>query len=307
VLAVVLGVGACNLTGRALRWRPPEGGALWRDVRAVGALGGEVPESSGLAPSARHPGLFWTLNDSGNDAELVAIDDRGATRGRVRLEGVENRDWEAMGVGPCPAGRCVVVGDVGDNLALRSEVRLLRVAEPPLPAGAAPGAVLAGAVEQLPFRYPDGPRDVEALFVAPDSSVWVLTKRPSWRTVRAQPVRLYRLPASAWRAGVAAPVVAEAMGTLPVFPGRRNGREWVTDAALSALRPDGGRLLAVLTYGTIHLFRADAVTGRPGARVARCALPIPEHDPEAIAWRPDGSLLLTNEGTGSTVYTGWCP
>jgi hypothetical protein len=262
VLAVVLGVGACNLTGRALRWRPPEGGALWRDVRAVGALGGEVPESSGLAPSARHPGLFWTLNDSGNDAELVAIDDRGATRGRVRLEGVENRDWEAMGVGPCPAGRCVVVGDVGDNLALRSEVRLLRVAEPPLPAGAAPGAVLAGAVEQLPFRYPDGPRDVEALFVAPDSSVWVLTKRPSWRTVRAQPVRLYRLPASAWRAGVAAPVVAEAMGTLPVFPGRRNGREWVTDAALSALPPTGG---GCSRCSPTAPFTCSAPTRSPGA------------------------------------------
>jgi hypothetical protein len=280
---------------------------LWRAVQAVGVLGEEVPESSGLAPSARHAGVYWTLNDSGNDAELVAIDGRGATRGRVRLEGVDNRDWEAMGVGPCPAGQCVVVGDVGDNTAMRAQVRLLRVAEPPLPAAGAPGVVPAAAVEQLPFRYPDGPRDVEALFVAPDSSVWVVTKRPSWRTVRAQPVRLYRLPPSAWRAAGTTPVVAEPMGTLPVFPGRRNGREWVTDAALSERRPDGGRLLAVLTYGTIHLFRADAETGRPGGRVARCALPIPEHDPEAIAWRPDGSLLLTNEGTGSTVYTGWCP
>jgi hypothetical protein len=307
LLATVVAVGACNLSGRALRWRPPTGGAVWRGVEALGTLGPEVPESSGLAPSARQPGTYWTLNDSNNDPELVAIDGRGATVARVPLSGVVNDDWEALGSGPCPSGTCLVVGDVGDNLGRRPVVRLLRLAEPALPP--VPGGVMPPVreVEVLAFRFPDGPRDVEALYVAPDTSVWLITKRPAWWALRARPARLYRLPAAAWRRPGGDPAVAEAAGTLPVFPGRRNAREWVTDAALSGAQRDGGRLLAVLTYGTIHLFRADPVTGRPGPRVARCPLPIPEHDPEAMAWRPDGSLLVTTEGEGSPVYAGWCP
>jgi hypothetical protein len=305
--AVVVVVGACTLSGRALRWRPPAEGPAWRGVVVVGALGPEVPESSGLTPSARQPGLYWTLNDSGNEPEVVAIDVRGATRARVRLDGVENEDWEALGMGPCPSGTCLVVGDVGDNMARRPVVRLLRFPEPALPAPPGEAMRVQREVELLRFRFPDGPRDVEALYVAPDGAVWLITKRPAWWALRARPARLYRLPAAAWRAPGAAPVVAEAAGVLPVYPGRRNAREWVTDAALSGVQRDGGRLLAVLTYGTIHLFRADPVTGRPGARVARCPLPLPEHDPEAIAWRPDGSLMVTNEGERSTVYAGWCP
>jgi len=303
LLAVALLAGACQLSQQAFRWSPPDPRGALREVVPLGALGEELPESSGLAPAAREPGVYWTHNDSGNDPLLFAITDAGRTVARVRVPGSAldegDADWEALGAGPCPRGDCLVVGDVGDNFARRPQVRLLRVPEPAL------GDTVVREVDVLAVRYPDGPRDVEALYVAPDTSVWLVTKRPAWRAPRGRPARLYRVPAAAWRD--TAPVVAEFAGTLPVVPGRRNAREWITDAALSPLRPDGTRLLAVLTYGTVHLFRADPVTGRPGARVGRCPLPIPEHDAEAVAWRPDGTLLLTNEGEGSTVYAGRCP
>lgn len=297
---------SCSLSARAWRWGPA-GGPAWRGVTPLGTLEASIPESSGLAPSARTPGAYWTLNDSGNDADLFAIDSAGRVLSRVRLDGVDNGDWEALGTGPCPQGTCLYVGDVGDNFSRRPAVRLLRVPEPDVAAMGRRGAVAPGEVERLTLRYPDGARDVEALFVAPDTAVWLVTKRPDWLAVRARPARLYRIPPAAWRAAGGGGAVAEPAGRLPVVPGRRNAREWITDAALSPPRPEGTRRLAVLTYGTIHLFEADARTGRPGRRVGRCALPIREHDPEAIAWRPDGSLLLTNEGTRSTVYAGWCP
>ncbi|MBU6365818.1 MAG: hypothetical protein KJT01_06365 [Gemmatimonadetes bacterium] len=323
VVATVGVVAACNLSQRAMRWSFPGAPGAMREVVAVGTLDAEIPESSGLTPSGRQPGVYWTHNDSDNPAVLHAVDGAGRTVARVRLPELPEADWEAVGGGPCPAGHCLVVGDVGDNLARRTSVRLLRLPEPPVadaPMAAADtagdtesgAASSADRVEVLAVRYPDGARDVEALYVAPDTSVWLVTKRPIWWALRGRPARLYRVPASAWGAArvggkASEGVVAEFAGTLPVVPGRWNAREWITDAALSPVRPDGARRLAVLTYGTVHVFAADPLTGRPGARLGRCPLPIAEHDPEAVAWREDGALLVTNEGRRSTVYAGRCP
>lgn len=317
-MATVGVVAACNLSQRAMRWSFPGAPGAMREVAAVGTLDAEIPESSGLTPSGHLPGVYWTHNDSNNPSVLFAVDGAGRTLTRVRLPELPEADWEAVGGGPCPAGHCLVVGDVGDNAARRTSVRLLRLPEPPVAAVSTANAAEAGAatsadrVEVLTVRYPDGARDVEALYVAPDTSVWLVTKRPTWWALRGRPARLYRVPASAWGAGRgggegAAPVLAEFAGTLPVIPGRRNAREWITDAALSPVRPDGARRLAVLTYGTVHVFAADPLTGRPGVRLGRCPLPIAEHDPEAVAWREDGALLVTNEGRRSTVYAGRCP
>jgi len=303
LLAVVL-IGACNLSARALAWRvstdlPPVSG-----IEPVGRLGDDaISESSGLTPSGTLPGLFWTLNDSGHEPRLFAIEPTGAVRGSLIIPGATNTDWEAMAQGPCPTGRCVYVGDVGDNMARRDRVIIWRVPEPDTPPPwSTPAEPLVRALE---VHYVDGPRDVEALYVAPDTSLWLITKRPAHRWLPSrEPVRLYRVPGSAWTSS--AQVTADRVGTLPIVPGQLSARDWVTDAALSAPHADGTRQLAVLTYGSIHVFAADPVTGRPGQRLAHCALPIDEHDAEAVAWLPDGRLLVTNEGTRSLLYAGRC-
>jgi len=297
-------IGACNLSARALAWRvstdlPPVSG-----IEPVGRLGDDaISESSGLTPSGTLPGLFWTLNDSGHEPRLFAIEPTGAVRGSLIIPGATNTDWEAMAQGPCPSGSCLYIGDVGDNMARREPVTVWRIPEPiGLPPWAAPAD---SAVRRLDLRYADGSRDVEAMYVAPDTSLWFITKRPVHRWIPSRdPVRVYRVPAAAWiRGGL---VTADRAGTLPIVPGQLSAREWVTDAALSPLHPDGTRRLVVLTYGFVHIFEADPATGRPGRRTGRCALPIDEHDPEAIAWLPDGRLLLTNEGRHSLLYTGRC-
>ena len=317
-------VAACNLSARAMAWRLPTSGPLWQGVVPLGALPLAVPESSGLVASLRTEGVYWTHNDSGHEPAVYAIDETGGLLQTVAMPGVPDRDWEALGAGPCPAGQCLYVGDVGDNLGQRDLIHLLRLAEPAVARGAAsaPARIVAPFVEVLAIRLPDRPRDVEALYVAPDTSVWLITKRPDWFTLRGSPARMYRVPAAAWQSArrigasresdrpdgpPAAVITAEPAGRLPVTPGRYSAREWITDASLSPPVADGSRLLAVLTYGTLYVFEADRATGRPGKRVGRCRLPIPEHDPEAVTWRPDGRLLLTNEGAGSTIYAGRCP
>ena len=56
-------------------------------------------EASGLAASRRTDGLIWTHNDSGGEPVLFALGTDGALRGKVRLEGVTNEDWEDLASG----------------------------------------------------------------------------------------------------------------------------------------------------------------------------------------------------------------
>ena len=51
-------------------------------------------ETSGIAVSHRTPGMIWTHNDSGGEPVLFALNADGSLRGKVRVEGVTNYDWE---------------------------------------------------------------------------------------------------------------------------------------------------------------------------------------------------------------------
>ncbi|VAX19112.1 hypothetical protein MNBD_IGNAVI01-2275, partial [hydrothermal vent metagenome] len=62
----------------------------------------EINEASGIAASRKNPGLFWTHNDSGDNARLFAFDSLGRHRGEFLLAGIQNRDWEDIAIGPGP-------------------------------------------------------------------------------------------------------------------------------------------------------------------------------------------------------------
>src|SRR5574338_720658 len=154
-----------------------------------------LEESSALVVSTAHAGVLWTLNDSGNPAELFAVDTSGGLIGRLRVTGARNYDWEALASGPCPAGlpggragTCLYVGDIGDNGRERRYVTIYRVREPD-PSRDTTVPVL----DSLRFVYPDSARDAESMVVARNGDIWIVSKE------RIRTPRLYRLPASAWR------------------------------------------------------------------------------------------------------------
>ena len=64
-----------------------------------------ITESSGLAVSARHPGVLWTHNDGGSSAQVVAVDRRGESVARVTLAGVDPYDPESLAPGVDGTGR----------------------------------------------------------------------------------------------------------------------------------------------------------------------------------------------------------
>lgn len=302
VLGLLLAATACGrvASGNDRQWVVPGEPAL-RGLVQVGAFADpQLREASGSVPSASEPGVFWSQNDSGNDAVLFAYDSAGTSRGRVVVTGAKNTDWEAIAPGPCPTGRCLYIGDIGDNFAVRRDVSVLRVPEPSTAEGR------TARPQRLRVQYAGGARDVEAMWIAPDSSIWFASKRPAKDVAgRARPSRLFRVSSPDWSGRRTAR--AELVDSLPIVPVGSISRDWVTDAALSPAGPDGRRRLAVLTYGSVYIFDADPDTGRPGAPLARCAVPPGETQTEGISWLPDGRVLLVTEGRSGRLYAGYCP
>jgi Tol biopolymer transport system component len=132
-----------------------------------------LEEVSGLAFSRKHPNLMYIHTDSGGEAAVYLMDSLGNELGKLELEGVENRDWEEIAVGPGPNGQSYVfVGEIGDNLAKHGEVIVYRFPEP--------NRIQSGkvAVEAAILTYPKGARDAETMMVDPlDGRIYILSKR----------------------------------------------------------------------------------------------------------------------------------
>ena len=151
------------------------------------------------------------------------------------------------------------------------------------------------AVERLRVRYPDRPRDVEALFVDGQGDHAPHQQGPDGR-LRPLPNPGILLGQAIGRRGVARDLADRAPG--------RVGR-LVTDAALS---PDGRRV-AVRTYQEIYLFD---LTGDGAIRPegVACSLGGLELQGEGVAWLDGSTLVLTSEGllgVPGTVSVGRCP
>ncbi|GAA3647375.1 hypothetical protein ACG5V6_12685 [Streptomyces chitinivorans] len=262
VLAGTTGVaGAAGAAGEAWAADPAADGFTIEDER--------ITESSGLAASRAHPGVYWTHNDSDDGPYVYAIDGRtGETVATVTLAGITPRDVEAVSVGP---DGDVYVGDIGDNFGGRwPEVWIYRFAEPEKLADQ------AVEVTRHSVRYADGPRDAESLAVHPVTGrVYIVSKHRDGGALYAGPEKL---PAS----GAATFTRVADIGL------------WATDAAFS---PDGTRL-AVRGYfgGTMYAWE----DGGP-RELGRLTVPV-QRQGESVTFTPDGrTLLYGTEGERSPV------
>ncbi|MEE2036602.1 hypothetical protein Q8791_05110 [Nocardiopsis sp. CT-R113] len=232
-----------------------------------------ISESSGIAPSALHEGVWWTHNDSGeHPSEVYAVDGSGQTLATIAL-GLERRDWEAVAVAEGPDGApSVFVADIGDNFGGSwAEYRVYRFPEP---------EVLAdGVVEPvtLTFTYADGGRDAESMMIDPrDGRMYVVSKEFSGG--------LYAAPEVLDPEGAN---VLERIDSAPLF---------ATDAAFG---PDGTRYVIRTYWGATVYDSTDGVPGRP---LGSFDLPESEQG-ESVAFTPDGTALMAGtEGLNAPVW-----
>lgn len=160
--------------------------SLFEKGVSFGQVEDRLHEASGLVESVANPKYLWTLNDSGNPAEVFLIDQTAKTKLVCKLAGINNRDFEdiAIGAGPDSTKNYVYVADIGDNLA-RYKVKLIyRFVEPTIEAEK---EIIISTFDTLQITLPDGVRDSETLMLEPGSNdMYIVSKLED-------SVRVYRL------------------------------------------------------------------------------------------------------------------
>ncbi len=258
-----------------------------------------LPEASGIAVSSRTPSVLWVLNDSGNDANLIAFDTDLDTYRTVSIQGVRNRDWEDLESFVFAGEPWLLIADVGDNDARREEVFLHLLPEP------REDADKARIVVTLAVRYSQGAADVESVAVDPRRrAIYLLTKRES-------PPVLHEVPLPALDVSGRYAVEAQVMGAVESIPlpsdeelsrYPRFGRFRHQPTAMS-LSPDGS-LIAVMTYRGAYLAELPATqTWLEALNNNLCAVSTPAlRQGETIVLGADTQLYLTSEGAGAPLY-----
>jgi hypothetical protein len=268
------------LAGQATDWRVV---APVRVSQAVILADTRLLESSGVALSRSIPGVLFTINDSGNDPIVYATDTTGRSIGAWLVPQATNRDWETITVGPCPSGSCIYLGDTGDNRELQASVRIYRIPEP-AQLGPFLSEVSTGStnLDSLVLQYPDGPHDVEAMYLDDAGAIYLVSKG------RTKGVLVFRIPPTAWSGP--GTVTADLLDSLPL-PSRNSG-DWVTDAA----RLPGTSRVVVRTYNTLYFFEMNQDGGLRATEPAKaCDVTGLETQGEGVDWLDSKRQVLTSE------------
>ncbi|MEU9150054.1 WD40 repeat domain-containing protein [Streptomyces sp. NPDC048417] len=229
-----------------------------------------ITESSGLAASHLHPGIYWTHNDSDDGPYIYAVDSAtGKTVATVTLSGIGRpRDVEAISIGP---DNQIYVGDIGDNLdGSWPYVWIYRLPEPK----ALENQTIRAT--QYIVKYANGARNAESLVVHPKTGrVYIIDKKEDGG-------HLYEGPATLSSSGTN---IFKPVATVDL---------WATDAAFS---PDGKQLAVRGYLGGIYY----DWNGGKIKRAGRLDVPLQKQG-ESVSYSADGTrLMYGSEGSDSPV------
>lgn len=262
--ALVLSILACgpwaSRGGRCL----PEG--------SLKTLPAELREASGVAASRRHAGVYWTVEDSG-PGMLRAVDADGTLLGSVEVPGGLGRDREALALGPCGSGDCLYVADVGDNARVRSSLAVYRIPEPD------PADDRTDPPDVFRFSLPDGPRDIEAVFLLPGERLHLVSKGG------AHPPTVYRYP------GELRPEAGFLQAVQRLDTGPRGLPNQITGADASA----DGSVVVLRTYRGLAAHRIVDDTLATAPELSVDLLTLREPQGEGVALAPEGRIVLVGE------------
>ena len=307
------------------------GGPLQGDVTTVlsGYLeSSAIDELSGLAASYKNPGVFWAINDSGNRAELFAMDRTGRHIETFRLP-ERNIDWEDLASFQHNGKSWIVIADTGDNLRRREHSVMYVLQEPLLTAprvtfakagepsaggdtGAqseAEPAFAAATTRQLrvdakiAFAYEDGPQNVESIAVSEeDSAIYLVAKRGAESSLYELPL-LLETP----EAQLVAKRLGKTMG-LHWAPGdswieQRLGSSFLLGPTAMDISSDN-QLAVIANYRHVYLYRK--IAGQPWSVALRNKPQIiSSHrmaQSESVAFSADGNYVIVgSEGIHAPV------
>ncbi len=265
--AILIALAGCKIPGPT----PVATAQFSSDPGLVGIVPGQIDEVSGMVDSRTQPGNLWVQQDSGSPAELALLGQDGKLKGKIAIPNAQNIDWEDMSSGPGPQANVnyIYMGDIGDNNAEYANRTIYRFPEP------ANLTTPIQQVERINYRYPDGPRDAEALLVDPQTrDIYIVSKRETR-------VHLYRLK---YPQNINEVSVAEALGEIPVSV--------VTGGAIST---DGTEIL-LRTYTNIYYYKRSTGQSLPDAIQLKEGRPLPyrlEPQGEAVCFDREAKGFYT--------------
>lgn len=246
-----------------------------------------LEEVSGLVASINNPGYLWAHNDSERDPHIFLINDSLQIKLTCIIDGVNNRDWEdiAIGPGPIPGKNYLYIGEIGDNLARHQYKFIYRFEEPVL----APGIteVKIKQIDKITFQLPDQRKDTEALMIDPNTkNLFIISKRED-------PVWLYQLT---YPYSITDTLTATKVLSLPL-----------PQIVAGDIAFDGKEIL-LKNYKRIYYWNNP--TGKPIEEALKedfLIVPyVEEPQGESIAWKLDGSGFYTiselNPGKKSFLF-----
>lgn len=174
VLLVLMVSGLCGPAGAQSK--------IFEQGQQVGRIQSKIlDEISGIVVSRKNPGVFWVHNDSGDRAQIYAIDVRGRLLSTFLVTGAKNRDWEDIAIGPGPdeGESYLYIGDIGDNKPQRDSITVYRVPEPAVSLTEPIAVSRTAKAEPIVMQYPKGDRrDAETLIVDPlTGDLYIISKR----------------------------------------------------------------------------------------------------------------------------------
>lgn len=250
-------------------------------------------ETSGMAASGIHNGIYYIHNDSGDTGRFFAITPEGKCKTTYYFKGEASeplgvRDCEDIAVGPGPVKdkSYIYLGDIGDNRAERKYLVIYRFEEPAL----GPDSVQHVTATPLYLKYPDGAKDAEALMVDPaERLLYIVSKRKNSVNVYTAPLT-YKAGDTVtltWRSKIH-------FGGIPPF-------KWITAGDISK---DGGQIL-LKNYKHVYYWKRPEgthvwdVMKQKYTKLYYKA----EKQGEAIAFSADGKSYYTaSEGINEPIY-----
>jgi hypothetical protein len=246
---------------------------LFAKGHSLGTVTNRLVEASGLVESIANPKHLWTLNDSGNPAEVFLIDQTAQIKLTCKLNHIDNRDFEdiAIGVGPEAGKNYVYAADIGDNLERYEVKRIYRFEEPMLVSREK--EMLIEKFDTLQVSLPDEIRDTETLMIDPQSNDLFLVSKME------DSVRLYQVRYPFTKEVM----IAELAATLPL-----------NKIVAGNISPDGREVL-MKDYERVYYWK-----NKNGWTLSKLLLTPPEtlaydREPqgESICWARDGSGYYT--------------
>lgn len=249
----------------------------------------EIAEASGIAASSIHADVYYTHNDAGDSSRFFALTGVGAHLATFKVKKAQNDDWEDIAVGPCDAGSCIHIADIGDNAEKRLDYTLYRVVEPPAMAPVEQSL----PADELVFTYEDGPHNAEVLLVHPTTGVvTVVTKEKSG------PAFVYELPLPL--------VVGQKM--IAVRRGQVEPPAGDNEFTGGAIHPQATGLLLRTATHLFHYAMQPGQTAADALLADGCSLrTADEKQGEAVTWLRTGDGYVTiGENVGAPVNMSQC-